>query len=98
MGLETVLHTTDPEERISRQGFRFVDDWQSSQIDNYTGVQGGVYDDSNNHGNRGYTHHNNFAQPQNNTGYPQSAHNGHTQESYDGGWWQGPNGSSGPLS
>ncbi|KAE8835124.1 hypothetical protein PTNB73_09534 [Pyrenophora teres f. teres] len=99
MGLETVLHTTDPEDRISRQGFRFVDDWQSSHMNNYPGVQGGVYDASTNHGdNRGYTHPNNFAQPQVNTGYSQCAHDAHTQESYDTAWWQGPNASSGPMS
>lgn len=98
MGLETVLQTTDPEDRISRQGFRFVDDWQSSHINNFPSVQASVYDTSNNHANGGYPHRNNYAQPQDNTGYSQSAHDGHTQESYDGGWWQGPNANSGPMS
>ncbi|RMZ69473.1 putative pathway-specific regulatory nit-4 [Pyrenophora seminiperda CCB06] len=98
MGLETVLHTTDLEDRINRQGFRSVDDWQSSHINNYAGV----YDGSNNHhpGNRGYPHHsNNFVPQQDTTGFSQGAHDGHAQESYDAaGWWQGPNGSSGPMS
>jgi hypothetical protein len=88
MGLDSVLQSSNMDDRLGRDGFKISEDWQSNHINGFTTGSNNGFSTASSPAGSNYMHRGTASFPPNgNSVQYQQPPPQHGQQEYDGGWY-----------